>query len=144
MALSSSFITLCGGGGVNTDKVSISGPHPPPELCPPLGDVDSEENVTDHCCEDYQSKPAIKRYDKVDNSHANVDKGGGNVEENVTEEIVNTLSTTIHDTKHFTWREGEGWRGGEGEGKGEGGRRREGEGGGGGRGRREGEREGGV
>ena len=81
--------------------------HLPPELCPPFCDVDSEEYVSDHRGEDNEAKPAVKRYDKVDDGHADVHECGGYVEEDVTEEVVDALSTTIHHTKDLTCKEKE-------------------------------------
>ena len=76
--------------------------HLPPELCPPLCDIDSEEYISNHRCEDNEAKPAVKCYDKVDDSHAYVHQSRGYVEEDVTEEVVDALSATIHHTKHLT------------------------------------------
>ena len=77
--------------------------HSPPEFCPPLCDVDCEEYIRDHRREDNESEPSVKRYDEVDDSHAYVDQRWGNVEQNVAEEIVDALSTSIHNTKNFTY-----------------------------------------
>lgn len=77
---------------------SSSSSYLPPELCPPLCDIDSEEYVGDHCGEHYEPKPSVKRNDKVDDGHANVHQRRGNVKEDIAEEIINTLSSTIHNT----------------------------------------------
>ena len=78
----------------------------PPELCPPLCDIDCEEYVRHHCGEHDQPKPSIKGNDKVDHSDANVDQRWDNVEQDVIKEIVDALITTVHHPKNLTCQKG--------------------------------------
>ena len=76
----------------------------PPELRPPLCDIDGKEYVCYHCGEDNQPKPSIKGNDEVDHGHAYVDQRWNDVKQNVIKEVVDALITTVHHSKNLTYQ----------------------------------------
>ena len=63
--------------------------------------MDGEEDVGHHSCEHNEPKPDVKRHHKVDYGDSNVHEGGCDAEQQVAEEVVDTLRAAVHDPQHL-------------------------------------------
>ena len=57
--------------------------------------------VEQHSDENQQSEPGVELSCEVNNGHQDVDYGGSNVEDDVTEETVDGTRAPVHDSQHL-------------------------------------------